>query len=143
MHRSILAALWLLAVTSVSSAMAAPIGFEAVTLVSSANDPDLVNPWGLTSSSNSAFWVGANGTGKSLIYDSNGVRNPNLTVKIPGDGSVTGVTFNTAGGFNNDLFLSRQKTAPFRAGAARSVRMPRCWSRAIPRTSTRGWTSAA
>jgi uncharacterized protein (TIGR03118 family) len=100
-----LAYVLLVVVTCVSSATADPIGYQAVTLVSSANDSDLINPWGLATSSTSPFWVGANGTGKSLIYDSNGVRNPNLTVTIPGDGSVTGVVFNTAGGFNNDLFL--------------------------------------
>src|SRR5689334_1320246 len=104
MRRSFLAALYLVALVCASPAVAAPIGYQVVTLVSSANDADLINPWGLASGAG-PFWVGANGSGKSLIYDSNGVRNPNLTVAIPGDGSVTGVVFNTAGGFNNDLFL--------------------------------------
>jgi uncharacterized protein (TIGR03118 family) len=105
MRRSILARLFVLAIVWSSPALGAPIGYQVVTLVSSASDADLINPWGLASSSAGPFWVGANGTGKGLIYDSNGVRNPNLTVAIPGDGSVTGVVFNTAGGFNDDLFL--------------------------------------
>src|SRR5215471_19944516 len=91
--------------TFVSPATADVIGYQAVTLVSSANDSDLINPWGLSTSAASPFWVGANGSGLSLIYDSNGVRNPNLAVTIPGNGSVTGVTFNGGVGFNGDLFL--------------------------------------
>lgn len=105
MRRALLAGCFLVVAAWSVPGLAAPIGYQVVTLASSATDADLVNAWGLASSGTSPFWVGANGTGKSLIYDSNGVRNTNLTVTIPGDGSVTGVVFNTAGGFNNDLFL--------------------------------------
>jgi uncharacterized protein (TIGR03118 family) len=105
MRRSFLAALYIAPLVCASPAVAAPIGYQVVTLVSSANDADLVNPWGLASSGAGPFWVGANGSGNALIYDSNGVRNPPLAVAIPGDGSVTGVVFNTAGGFNDDRFL--------------------------------------
>jgi len=110
MRRLIPAALLLVAIVWGSPALAAPIGYQVVTLVSSATDGDLINPWGLASSGTSPFWVAANGSGKSLIYDSNGVRNPNLTVTIPPApggtiAPVTGVAFNSAGGFNSDLFL--------------------------------------
>src|SRR5580765_1290835 len=37
-------------------------------------DPNLKNPWGLTRSSGSPFWIGNNNSGTSTIYD--GVGNP-------------------------------------------------------------------
>jgi uncharacterized protein (TIGR03118 family) len=35
-------------------------------------DPNLKNPWGLTRSSGSPFWVGNNNSGTSTLYDGNG-----------------------------------------------------------------------
>jgi uncharacterized protein (TIGR03118 family) len=68
-------------------------------------DPDLVNAWGMGASGGSPVWVGANGTGKSVLYDGGGVKQ-GLVVTIPGDGSVTGLSFsNVAGSFNGDTFL--------------------------------------
>jgi uncharacterized protein (TIGR03118 family) len=68
-------------------------------------DPDLVNAWGMGASGGSPVWIGANGTGKSVLYDGGGVKQ-GLVVTIPGDGSVTGLSFsNIAGSFNGDLFL--------------------------------------
>lgn len=63
-------------------------------------DPNLVNPWGLSRSSGSPWWVSDNGTGKSTLYD--GAGNPkSLVVTIPsGDpnssptGTPTGQVFN-------------------------------------------------
>ena len=46
-------------------------------------DPCLVNPWGIVASPTSPFWVSANGTGLSPLYDGNG-NAPNLIVNIPG-----------------------------------------------------------
>ncbi len=74
-------------------------------------DPSLVNSWGIAASGSSPFWIGDNGSGVSTLYSVNpltdAVTKVGLTVSIPGDGSVTGVTFNTAGGanFNGDSFL--------------------------------------
>jgi uncharacterized protein (TIGR03118 family) len=73
-------------------------------------DPDLVNPWGVSYSPTSPFWVSDNGTGTSTIYTvapaTNATSKAGLTVTIPGAGSVTGQAFNgTAGQFNSDLFL--------------------------------------
>ena len=69
-------------------------------------DPNLQNAWGLATSATSPFWVGSNGAGLSTLYNSAGTPQP-LVVTIPGDGSVTGVTFNGGGGgsFNGDIFL--------------------------------------
>jgi uncharacterized protein (TIGR03118 family) len=63
-------------------------------------DPDLVNPWGISMSATSPFWVANNGSGTSTLYagDVNGspfVKN-SLVVTIPG-GSPTGTVFNTGG----------------------------------------------
>src|SRR5436309_7789400 len=61
-------------------------------------DPNLKNPWGIASSSNSPFWVSDNKTGKATLYSVNPLTNvptiAGLIVNIPGDGSVTGQVFN-------------------------------------------------
>jgi uncharacterized protein (TIGR03118 family) len=68
-------------------------------------DPKLVNPWGLTASSTSPFWVSDNGAGVSTLYDNAGVAR-SLVVSIPiptipatplnNKGAPTGVVFNIA-----------------------------------------------
>src|SRR5437667_1627187 len=75
--------------------------------VAAFQDPNLVNAWGLASSPTGPFWVGDNGTGKTTVYFGSGAPAgmPPLVVTIPGDGSVTGVTFTGSGGFNGDIFL--------------------------------------
>src|SRR4026207_1357931 len=50
-------------------------------------DPDLVNPWGISMSANSPFWVANNGSGISTVYagDVNGspfMKNNALVVTI-------------------------------------------------------------
>src|SRR5437867_1911024 len=97
--------------TAITPVIADPVKFAVNSLASDQPgggkflDPDLVNAWGITASAGSPFWIGANGTGTSLIYDGLGVKQ-GLVVTIPGDGSVTGVTFsNVAGSFNGDAFL--------------------------------------
>jgi uncharacterized protein (TIGR03118 family) len=62
-------------------------------------DPDLVNPWGLTSSSSSPWWVADNGTGLATLYNGDGVKQ-GLIVTVatpPGDtdpATPTGIVFN-------------------------------------------------
>lgn len=63
-------------------------------------DPNLVNPWGLSRSSGSPWWVSDNGTGLSTLYTGTGAVVP-LVVKIPAAksgsgvlGSPTGTIFN-------------------------------------------------
>ena len=74
-------------------------------------DTALKNPWGVSHSTGSPFWVSDNATGKSTLYSvdpSTGApaKVTALEVTIPGDGSVTGQVSNTVpGSFNNDLFL--------------------------------------
>jgi uncharacterized protein (TIGR03118 family) len=67
-------------------------------------DPNLVNPWGIATTSTSPFWIGNNGAGASTLYGTTGVPNA-LVVTIPAPGSatggaVTGVIANTTTSFN-------------------------------------------
>lgn len=65
-------------------------------------DTNLVNPWGLVHSSTSPWWLNANGTGLSLVYDGTGAAFPvasPLVVTIPPPGATgtsapTGIVFN-------------------------------------------------
>src|SRR5215831_8422351 len=61
-------------------------------------DPLLVNPWGMSSSSSSPFWVSDNGTGVTTLYNGAGQAFPvgsPLVVTIPPAGSApTGQVFN-------------------------------------------------
>jgi uncharacterized protein (TIGR03118 family) len=55
-------------------------------------DPDLKNPWGVSFSATSPFWISNQGTGTSTLYDGAGNKIP-LTVPIPaGTPPVTGPT---------------------------------------------------
>src|SRR5690242_9554952 len=62
-------------------------------------DSNLVNPWGLTSSSSSPWWVADNGTGVSTLYNGAGVKQ-SLTVTVAplpmseDPATPTGVVFN-------------------------------------------------
>jgi uncharacterized protein (TIGR03118 family) len=100
-----------MALCSVSAVLAAQVGFVQTNLasdipgVAQSTDPQLVNAWGMGASATSPVWIGANGAGVSVLYSGAGVKQ-SLVVSIPGDGSVTGVSFsNLAGSFNGDTFL--------------------------------------
>jgi len=75
-------------------------GMAAVT------DPNLVNPWGMSRSSTSPWWVSDNGTGVSTLYSGTGSI-VSLVVTVPtGDtnssptGTPTGQVFNGTSDFN-------------------------------------------
>ena len=72
-------------------------------------DPSLVNPWGVSLSTTSPFWVSDDGTGVSTLYSVNAtntvVSKVALTVTIPGAGSVTGQNFSGTTAFNGDSFV--------------------------------------
>ena len=89
-----------------STCFAASIGtFGETTLVTSATDPDLINPWGVSFSPSGPFWVSDNGTGKSTLYNSSGTK-AGLVVTMPtGSEPVTGQVFNGTSSFNSDAFL--------------------------------------
>jgi len=75
-------------------------------------DTNLVNPWGISFSATSPFWVSDNGSGLSTLYavtnDAGGsphVAKQGLQVAIPGGGVPTGQLFDGAGAFNGDIFI--------------------------------------
>jgi uncharacterized protein (TIGR03118 family) len=66
-------------------------------------DPNLLNPWGLTASSTSPFWVSDNGAGVSTLYNTAGTpqaRVVSIPAPLPGGdplgkkGTPTGAVFN-------------------------------------------------
>src|SRR6266436_5742776 len=75
--------------------------------VAAFDDPNLVNPWGISESGGSPFWISDNNAGRSTLYNVPGnggspAINP-LVVNIPTptsstDGTPTGTVFNLASG---------------------------------------------
>jgi uncharacterized protein (TIGR03118 family) len=59
-------------------------------------DPNLVNPWGIASGPTTPFWMAANRTSVSTIYDGNGVQ---ARAAVPIPGAPTGVVFNSTTDF--------------------------------------------
>src|SRR5258706_10919563 len=77
--------------------------------VADQTDPNLVNPWGISMSSTSPFWISNNHAGVAAVYDGQGQPTPAaspLIVRIPaptGDtqpAAPTGQVFNDTTGFN-------------------------------------------
>jgi uncharacterized protein (TIGR03118 family) len=78
--------------------------------VAQVQDPNLVNPWGISESSGSPFWISDNNAGVSTLYNVPGANNTPvsinpLVVSIPTPGNAlgstgapTGTVFNTDGG---------------------------------------------
>ena len=70
-------------------------------------DPNLINPWGMSFSPTSPFWVSNQGTGTTTLYTGNGTPSPQpnpLVVTIPGSASgpsgPTGQAFNSTTSFH-------------------------------------------
>jgi uncharacterized protein (TIGR03118 family) len=86
--------------------------------VAPVTDPSLVNPWGLSRSSSSPWWISDNGTGLSTLYNGAGVKQ-SLVVTIPKAdpnnktfpaGTPTGTIFN---GSPTSFLLAPGKPATF------------------------------
>jgi uncharacterized protein (TIGR03118 family) len=65
------------------------LGYEPAANV----DANLINPWGMSYSNTSPFWLSDQGTAKSTLYNGAGVPQA-LVVSIPGNGGPTGQVFN-------------------------------------------------
>jgi uncharacterized protein (TIGR03118 family) len=92
-------------VCSALAALPATAGYIETVLVTSATDPDLINPWGISHSAGSPFWVSNNGTGTATLYNSTGTKQ-GLVVTMPaGSAPITGQVFNGTPTFNGDLFI--------------------------------------
>jgi len=59
-------------------------------------DKNVVNAWGLASSSSSPWWIANNGSDTSTLYNADADVIPPLVVSIPG-GAPTGIVFNNSG----------------------------------------------
>jgi len=75
-------------------------------------DPNLINPWGVSFSPTSSFWISDNGASVATLYNSAGVPQ-SLIVNIPGGGgqpsAPTGQAFNNTGQF---VVSENGKSAP-------------------------------
>lgn len=86
--------------------------------VGSISDPQLVNPWGLSRSSGSAWWVADNVSGVATLYNGPGSKQPLVVTIPPADpsnkktptGTPTGTVFN---GNPTDFLLAPGKAAVF------------------------------
>src|SRR5205085_12627787 len=78
--------------------------------VAAVQDSHLVNPWGISESPGSPFWISDNNAGVSTLYTVPGANNTLVSINplvvsipSPGDplgstGTPTGTVFNTGGG---------------------------------------------
>jgi uncharacterized protein (TIGR03118 family) len=119
MHR-LLAGVSLLGVAAATAA-ASSIGYSQSNLVSdipglaSFTDPNLVNPWGISFSPTTPFWIADNGTGVATLYTGVGSPQSLIVTVPPAPGSPagtistpTGTVFNSTaagGSFGGDRFL--------------------------------------
>lgn len=73
-----------------SALLAQQAGYSQTNLVSNTagiattTDPQLLNPWGISFIEGEDFWVANNNSGTSTLYDSQGTKDANLVVTIPG-----------------------------------------------------------
>jgi uncharacterized protein (TIGR03118 family) len=95
-------------------------------------DPDLVNPWGISMSGSSPFWVANNVTGTSTLYsgDVNGspFTKATLVVTIPG-GAPTGTVFNSSSDF---VVRSGASSGPARFLFASQTGVISGWNPGVP-----------
>ena len=106
--------------------------YTVTNLVTNTNDPNLINPWGLSRPSSANFkenewWTSNQGTGTSGLYDANGAI-VKLLITIPsaggtGHGTPTGTVFNA----QNFVFSTQDGTiSNWFAGTAPSTPGPNC-----------------
>src|SRR6516165_4898258 len=86
--------------------------------VAAVTDPNLVNPWGISESGGSPFWISDNNAGVSTLYSVPGANSTpvsinSLVVSIPtpvdplgNSGTPTGTVFNTDGGKAGGFMLN-------------------------------------
>ncbi|HEV3142843.1 MAG TPA: TIGR03118 family protein [Gemmataceae bacterium] len=86
--------------------------------VAAVQDPHLVNPWGISESSGSPFWISDNNAGVSTLYNVPGANNTPVSINplvvsipTPGDplgasGTPTGTVFNIDGGATGGFKIS-------------------------------------
>jgi uncharacterized protein (TIGR03118 family) len=120
------------AVTIISSSKQSPVQTNLVSDIPGlavTTDPNLINPWGISNSPTSPYWISDQGVGKSTLY--NGAGTPTaLVVTIPAIGIAsgpTGTVFNGTPGFlvsgtaSNFIFATLDGTIAARASGSTAV----------------------
>ena len=110
---------WLLTSGLILALHAAPASAQFYfqhNLATNASDPDLVNPWGLTSGPTSPWWLADNGVDKSTLYTAAGVKNTNVIVSVPG--APTGAVFNLSPNAQPQFVLTATNNPEGRTGKA-------------------------
>src|SRR6202142_2866113 len=80
----------LMTLGSASMLCAQQAGYSQTNLVSNTagvattTDPQLLNPWGISTLPGQDFWIANNNSGTSTLYDENGNKDTALVVTIPG-----------------------------------------------------------
>lgn len=69
---------------------------SSVSGLAAVTDPSLINPWGVSFSATSPFWVSDQGANLSTLYSGAGVKNTSTIVTVP---NPTGQVFTSASGF--------------------------------------------
>jgi uncharacterized protein (TIGR03118 family) len=77
--------------------------YTQTNLVTTTQDPNLINAWGLAYGATTPFWVSDEGTGKSTVYEASGTIVPTVVAIPPGGtrkhGAPTGLVANATSGF--------------------------------------------
>ena len=109
-----------LGLCSVATTLTAQQHYKQTNLVSdidglaAVHDPNLVNPWGMSRSSGSPWWVSDNGPGLATLYNGAGAIVP-LVVTIPtGDASVSSTGTPTGQVFNGTTDFQLAANTPAR-----------------------------
>lgn len=77
-------------------------------------DPNLVNPWGLSRSSGSPWWVSDNGTGLSTLYNATGVaQSLVVTIDPPAGGASPSAPTGTVYNYTTSFLVAPGKPAIF------------------------------
>ncbi|HEX3720018.1 MAG TPA: TIGR03118 family protein [Verrucomicrobiae bacterium] len=105
------------ALTSMFPTLVSGLSYHQTNLVSDLpgialrQDTNLVNPWGISFSSSSPFWIADNGTGLSTVYNSTGALMLTVTVPPPTGSTNTsapsGTVFNTTTVFDASTTASK------------------------------------
>ncbi len=74
-------------------------------------DPNLVDPWGISISATSPFWISDHLSGKSTLYNGSGAITPTVVIIPPAPSSPAGSTGRTTGQVQNNL--STASPVPF------------------------------
>jgi len=96
-------------------------------------DSNLVNPWGVTSTATSPFWVADNVSGVSTLYSGDvggsSIVRSSLVVTIPGGGAPTGIVANGTADF---VVHSGASSGPARFIFASQTGVISGWNPAVP-----------